>query len=421
MNQKTVSFETYGCAVNKADTEYMAGLLKDSGYGIVDNGYIRVVNTCTVKTPTERKILKRLRELEEEKRRVVVSGCMPSAQPEITEEFRDFSFIGVNIRDIVEAVDETRRGLRFIRISGQGNILGLPKRRLNKLVEIIPIASGCAGDCSYCITRKARGSLQSRPMEDILERVENSLRAGVRELWITAQDTGAYGLDSGFSLPELLNEITKIKGTYRIRVGMMNPQHAIKMLDDLVECYRSGKIYGFLHLPVQSGDNGVLKAMNRRYRVDEFREVVERFREEVNDLSLSTDVILGFPGEDDKAFQNTVDLIEEVKPEVLNISRFWLRPGTRAEEMKQHPTRITKDRSRVISRIFREYALEKNRELIGWEGRVLVSEKGRYNSLVGRNQSYKPVILKTSRDVLGKFVNVRVDDATFYDLRGVLV
>ncbi len=421
MSQKTISFETYGCAVNKADTEYMTGLLEKSGYAITDDAEVTVVNTCTVKTPTEKKILERLRELEREKRKVVVSGCMPSAQPEVTEEFREFSFIGVNVRDIVEAVDETRKGQRFIRISRQGNILGLPKRRWNRLVEIIPIASGCAGDCSYCITRKARGGLQSRPLRDILWRVRESLREGVRELWITAQDTGAYGLDSGSSLPELLNEITKIKGAYRIRVGMMNPQHAREMLDDLVECYQSDKIYRFLHLPVQSGDNTVLKAMNRRYRVSDFKAVVERFREEINDLTVSTDVILGFPGEDDKAFQNTVDLIREVKPEVLHISRFWLRPGTQAEGMKQHPTRITKDRSRVMSEIFKEYALEKNRAWIGWRGRILVSGKGRYGSLVGRNQSYKPVILETTRDALGEFVDVRIRDATFYDLRGVVV
>jgi len=421
MNQKTVSFETYGCAVNKADTEYMAGLCEKSGYSVVDCGDVLVVNTCTVKTPTDRKILKRLRKLKEEGRKVVVAGCMPSAQPEITENFGGFSFIGVNVGDVVEAVDETLRGRRFIRIGEQGNILGLPKRRLNKLVEIIPIASGCAGDCSYCITKRARRALISRPIQDILDVVEKSLVEGVRELWITAQDTGAYGLDRGSCLPELLDEITKFKGDYRVRVGMMNPQHAIKFLDELVECYRSDRLYKFIHLPLQSGDNGILKAMNRRYGVDEFRRVVEGFRKEFNEMSLSTDVILGFPGEDDKAFRNTVDLIKEVKPEILNISRFWLRPKTRAQELKQHPTRITKDRSRVMDQIFRKYALEKNRRWIGWEGRVLVSEEGRYGSVVGRNQSYKSVILDTGLDVLGRFVDVRITDATFYDLRGVVV
>jgi len=423
MKTKRVSIETYGCAMNKADSEYMAGLLMESGFDLCstsDNPDIIIVNTCTVKTPTERKILKRLGVLDEERRKVVVTGCMPSAQPNISNVFKRFSFIGTNIEDIVEAVEKTDNGKRFVRISNGVRRIGLPKIRENRLIEIIPIASGCIGKCSYCIVKKARGSLKSYPMKDILESVKEAVSDGVREIWLTAQDTGAYGMDikNKKGLPKLIKEICRIDGEFMIRVGMMGPNHAIKMLDDLIGIYKNEKIYKFLHIPVQSGDDKVLKDMNRQYRIKDFIEVVSRFREEIPKITISTDVIVGFPTEDEKAFMNTVNMIKEIKPEVLNISRFWLRPGTGAEEMRQLPTRITKDRSRIVNKIFIEYAKEKNREWIGWEGKALISEIGKDNSFIGRNFAYKPIIIKTNKNVFGRFVNVKVDDATFYDLRG---
>jgi len=423
MKTKRVSIETYGCAMNKADSEYMAGLLMESGFDLCstsDNPDIIIVNTCTVKTPTERKILKRLGVLDEERRKVVVTGCMPSVQPNISNVFKRFSFIGTNIEDIVEAVEKTDNGKRFVRISNGVRRIGLPKIRENRLIEIIPIASGCIGKCSYCIVKKARGSLKSYPMKDILESVKEAVSDGVREIWLTAQDTGAYGMDikNKKGLPKLIKEIYRIDGEFMIRVGMMGPNHAIKMLDDLIGIYKNEKIYKFLHIPVQSGDDKVLKDMNRQYRIKDFIEVVSRFREEIPKITISTDVIVGFPTEDEKAFMNTVNMIKEIKPEVLNISRFWLRPGTEAEEMRQLPTRITKDRSRIVNKIFIEYAKEKNREWIGWEGKALISEIGKDNSFIGRNFAYKPIIIKTNKNIFGRFVNVKVDDATFYDLRG---
>ncbi len=415
---QTFTIETYGCAVNKADSEYMAGLLEEAGLISCKDGDVLIVNTCTVKTPTERKILKRLQGLEKEKRKVVVAGCLPSAQPDVADLLKSFSFIGTNIKDVVEAVEVTVRGERFVKIADGECSIDYPKKRMNNLIEIIPVASGCVGECSYCITRKARGVLKSNPIDKILGRVEKAVSGGAREIWLTSQDNGAYGLDSGETLPELLNEVCRVDGEFKIRVGMMNPDHVVDMLDALIESFRREKIYGFLHIPVQSGDDRVLRDMNRNYSVKDFIGVVSRFRKNIPRITLSTDVILGFPSEDDDAFRNTVELVEKIKPEVLNISRFWLRPGTAAGEFRQLPTRITKDRSRIIDGIFRDYALEKNREWIGWEGRVLVTEKGRGDSFVGRNFAYKPVILNSDDNILGGFVDVKIIDATFIDLRG---
>jgi threonylcarbamoyladenosine tRNA methylthiotransferase CDKAL1 len=413
-----IRIETYGCTMNKADSEAMAGLLSEKGFKLGDDG-ILIVNTCTVKTPTERKILRRLEGLRDGK--VIVTGCLPSADPSIAERFPEFSFLGMNVEDIVEAVKAVEKGNRFVGIREGKCRLELPRKRENPVVEIIPIAQGCVGDCSFCITRMARGCLVSYPSELILKNIEKALSEGVREIWLTAQDTGAYGIDIGENLPALLNEICMLDGKFKIRVGMMNPSHALRILDELILAYGNDRIYKFLHLPVQSGDDGVLKEMNRRYMVSSFRKIVSEFRRNFPGITISTDVIAGFPTEDERAFEKTVNLIREVKPEVLNISRFWTRPGTKAGRLKALPGRVTKGRSRIINDLFMKIGAEKNREWLGWEGEALVSETGKGGSFCARNFAYKPIILFSGGNPLGKFVRVRITDATYYDLRGEVV
>lgn len=405
--------------MNKADSEIMAGLLVEKGFDLGRENYdILIVNTCTVKTPTERKILKRLEKLENSQKKVIVTGCLPAADPKVVDIFPRFSFIGTNIEEIVNVVNETIKGKRIVKIEENGCRLNLPKIRENSFIEIIPISQGCLGNCSYCITKEARGKLKSYTEDIILKDIENVVNEGVKEIWLTAQDTGAYGLDLGENLPKLLHDATSISGKFMIRVGMMNPDHALKFLKELINVYKNEKIYKFLHVPVQSADNKVLKDMNRRYRVEDFKKIVNEFRKNISQITISTDIIAGFPTEDEDAFQNSLNLIKEVKPEVLNISRFWARPGTNAIEIKSLPGRITKKRSRELSNIFKDIALEKNRDWIGWSGKALVSERGKGESFVARNFAYRPIILKSEKNLLGKFLDVRITDATYYDLRG---
>ncbi len=411
-----VEIETYGCATNQADSEFMAGLLEEKGYAIGKDGDILVINTCTVKTPTERKIIKRLKKLRNSNRRVIVTGCLPRAQPEIVDEFPEFSFLGTNIGDIPEAVEKER----FVRISDGGCRFKFPRKRNNPVVGIIPIAQGCVGNCSYCIVRRARGRLHSYRPELILADVRKAISEGVREFWFTAQDTGAYGKDTGTSLPELLGRVSKIEGEFMVRVGMMNPDHVLEFLDELIAAYRTEKIYKFLHIPLQSGDDRVLRDMNRHYTAGDFKTIIKEFRSAFPGITISTDVILGFPTESEEAFKNTLSLLKETEPEVLNISRFWLRPGTDAERLKQLPTRISKDRSRLVNSVFKEYALRKNQKWIGWEGRVLVSKISR-GGYTARNSAYKPIVIHSERRLRGEFIWVRITDATYYNLMGEVI
>lgn len=402
---------TFGCAVSQAESEIIIGLLTESGLMEAD---VVVVNTCTVKSPTETKILRLLRKLEAEGRRVVVAGCMPPAWPGLVDEFPGFSFIGVNTSDITDAVKAASEGGRLVKVGDPGDKTLLPRKRMNPAVGIVPIAEGCLGGCTYCQTRLARGHLRSYTPRRIVRQVEEMLSSGVKEVWLTGQDTGAYGLDMKTKLPSLLDALSDIEGDFMIRVGMMNPNHAAGMLDELLESFKNGKVYRFLHLPVQSGDDQVLRDMNRTYTADDFRLVAAAFRG--LDATLSTDVIVGYPTESDRAFENTVDLIEEVKPDILNSTRYWPRPGTAAAALKQLPGSRVKARSRRIADVFKKVGLERNSRWVGWRGRCLLSEANPDGTCTARNRWYKPIVVGGGR--LGEHSDVEVTGHTYYDLRG---
>ena len=407
--------EAFGCSANHADSEMARGLLGEAGHTMVgepEAADATVVLTCTVKTPTERKVLKRIRQLVVLGRPLVVAGCMPKAQRELVAETAPgASMVGPdNLLDIVDAVDATIGGERVEALDGGGlDRTCLPRVRRNPVVHIAPVASGCLGDCSYCIVRRARGSLHSFPAEDIVEDTKRALEEGCREIWVTAEDTAAYR-HGEIGLPRLLGELTRLEGRFYIRVGMMTPNNALPILDDLIEAFGSERVFKFLHVPVQSGNDEVLGRMRRRYSVDDFRGLVRRFREAFPTLTLSTDIICGFPGETEGQFEDSLRLIEEVRPEVLNISRFWPRPGTDAEAMGgQLHGRETKERSRRLSSLWRRQSLEGSRRWMDWKGEILIDEAGRGGSMVGRNHAYKAVVLHEPV-TLGEFVKVRVTD-----------
>jgi MiaB-like tRNA modifying enzyme len=351
---------------------------------------------------------------------VVVAGCLPAACKQIASEFPKFCFIGVNVQDVVQAVEAVERGSKFVLITSPEMKVCKPKNRLNPFVEIVPIAEGCLGNCSYCITKAARGRLKSFAGEKIVSHVKSALSEGVKEIWLTAQDTGAYGLDIKVSLPELLGEIVKIPGDFKVRVGMMNPNHILKFTEDLLAVFASEKIYKFLHLPVQSGSNRILKDMGRKYAAEDFREIACKFRKKLG-TTLSTDIIVGYPTETEEEFKQTLQLIEETQPDIVNISRFWPRPGTKAACLKQHPGWLTKKRSRQANEVFKKIGLMQNKKWVGWRGNALVSEKNKDGSYTARNQEYKPIIVKSNKNLMGKTIKVVVKKATYYDLRGELV
>ncbi|PIX32186.1 threonylcarbamoyladenosine tRNA methylthiotransferase, partial [Candidatus Bathyarchaeota archaeon CG_4_8_14_3_um_filter_42_8] len=229
--------------------------------------------------------------------------------------------------------------------------------------------------------------------------------------WITSQDTACYGRDRGMNLAELLNALCDVEGSFRVRVGMMTPNMVMDILGDLIQVFKNEKIFKFIHLPVQSGDDQILERMRRFYSVEGFKRIVNAFRASFPEMTLATDVICGFPGEDEEAFEKTLQLIGEVKPDIVNVSKFFARPRTAAAEMQEDfvPFQEIKRRSSFVARLAREVAFEKNQRWVGWTGEIFVDEVGKISgSWVGRNFAYKPITIRDAADLLGKTLRVKV-------------
>jgi MiaB/RimO family radical SAM methylthiotransferase len=231
-------------------------------------------------------------------------------------------------------------------------------------------------------------------------------------------------MDRGSNLAELLNSLCDIEGSFKIRVGMMTPDNASSILEELLHAFQDEKVFKFLHLPVQSGDDEVLKKMNRPYSIKDFERVTNAFRKKFPDLTLATDVICGFPGESEEAFARTLELLEEARLSIVNVSKFFARPKTAAAEMQKDFLSLSKinERSNRASELARRLSLESNRHWVGWAGEILVDEIGKVpGSWVGRNFAYKPVVVRSVSSPLGKSLRVRVVAAFATYLKGEVI
>ena len=342
-----IYIETYGCTANKADETLIIGILKKNSYEIVKNennaDYV-IILTCTVIDTTQQRMLSRIKHFDKLSKKIIIAGCMASVQGEIVKKINPKikllpPYFSHHIIDLLEEkkVDFSEKNKTEF------------TKYYQDIFAPIAISEGCLFSCSYCITSKARGKLKSFPINEIKKDIESALNQGCREIQITAQDTASYGFDKKENLANLLTEISKIDSEFKIRVGMMNPFTLLKNIDLIIKAFEKEKIYKFLHIPVQSGNNKILKDMKRKYSVEDFYLIINKFKEKFPDITIATDVIVGFPGETDLQFKDTIDLLKKVKPDITNITRFSARPFTQAKTMKRRlKTEIVKERSKIL-------------------------------------------------------------------------
>ncbi len=413
-----VFVETHGCAANQALGEYLEGLLEEAGLRLVDNAEdadVIVLNTCTVKAQTERRMLRRIRELSHySDSRLVVAGCMPTVQADLVRRVapRAFTFGTYQYHQIPAFITGRPVGQRDWTIPLE------PVRPHRKGIRIIPISTGCNGSCTYCIVRLIKGRLRSYPADQIVRLVDRARRMGFHEIWLTAQDLSAYGLDGGPRLPELLSLVLREAGNMKIRLGMMNPKTLEPILEDLVSAYQDWRIYRFAHIPVQSGSDHVLADMHRGYSAGEWLGIVERLRHLDRRFVISTDVIVGYPSEREEDLDETVSLIRKARCDIVNISRYEHRPGTPASKLRELPGSVVKKRSRLVSQVVRETMLDANEQWIGWTGEARVSEEAPRGGYLARNPYYKPVVIRDSC-IIGEDIDVKIISATQTSLLGV--
>lgn len=410
---KKFYLETYGCKLNHSDSDLIRGILSKDYEEVSssDEADFIIINSCGVVERTERKIVRRIKSLSG--KRIVLAGCLPIINPELVNEIADGAIGPKNILSIKDVVEDILKGERIFRIDDKkidkAKYYNLKKRSSNKISAIVPIAEGCLGDCSFCVSKYARGPLKSFTMENILREIELLVNSGYKEIQLTSQDAVIYGLDNGeFLLPELLDKISEIKGDFRVRIGMMNPAFVDKIYKELISSFKSEKIYKFLHIPLQSGDDNILKQMNRRYSSEDFIKIVHNFKSNFEDVLIATDVIVGYPGETDESFEKTLKIIEEVRPSIIHIFRFSQRPFSKAQKLKDFPDKVKKERSRKLTELSRKINLEDNKKFLEKEFKVFISEQGKNNTVIARLPSFRAVILKKGE--LGTFQKIKVTD-----------
>ncbi len=413
---------TYGCSNNKAESQIMTCLLRKEGNRLVDNiedADAIVLNTCSVKSTTEQKILHNISSIHEKnpEKHIVIAGCMPEAEYDKVKRMAPYaSMLSTHHIDKINEAVKTRK-----EFMGKARLqkVTLPKAS-GEYPSIIPISSGCLSACSFCSTKLAKGNLISYHSAQISMEIARAKEGGQKEFWLTSQDCGCYGFDNNTTMSELINKITTcVRGQYFLRIGMMNPQHTRKILKELIDAYKNNHVFKFLHLPVQSGSQKILDDMRRGHKIDDFFKIVEQFRKEMPDITIWTDIIVGFPGETEDDFTESMKLLRNIRPDFTNISSYSVRPNTKAAQLKQIPTHVKKARTRKMSELARSISLERNQRWIGRTCAVIIDEynkeKGNY---IGRNSAYKPVAIK-GKHKMGEVIPVKIVDATSTCLIGV--
>jgi threonylcarbamoyladenosine tRNA methylthiotransferase CDKAL1 len=413
-----VYIETFGCTFNQADSQIMAGLLHENHAKIVsslEEADLVILNTCYVKHPTEQKVITRIQRIQKDfpDKKLIIGGCMVEIDPDkLARIAPDAGWIGPHqLQKTPDVVKSSLNGKNIREVGfSRDNKVGLPKMRFNKLIHIIQICEGCLGQCTYCCTRFARGSLQSYPIEMIKDEARQAVKEGCVEIQLTAQDTAAFGKDTGEKLSDLIKEIASLEGKFRIRVGMMHPNNMMGDVPGLVEAFKSEKVYKFLHIPIQSGNDDVLEHMRRGHTVEDFKEIVRIFKYEIPEISIATDIIVAYPTEDENAFQDTCNLLKEITPDFIHLSKYKPRHRAESSSLGELDHKIVKTRSKTIDQIKSEITELDNLKLIGTHQEVLIVEKGSKGGLIARTNSYKPVIVPDGE--IGTFVEVEIMDAT---------
>ena len=381
-----VLVESYGCTLNRGEGDEFTQAAQALGHTITDNeedAEAAVLFTCGVIETTERRMLKRIEELKGVER-FLICGCLGNISPE------KILSLAPNAK-LVQPTDHIT-ALSMLDGGAHSPHTEPPKQ---SPIGILPIASGCLGDCAYCVTRVARRDLRSRSVNDIVDRAKHLIGRGAVELQVCAQDTIIYGRDIGSDLDTLVTSLAKLDGDFMMRVGMMNPRYAVHDIDEILRTYSHAKVFRFLHLPVQSGCDAVLERMGRGYAVDDFITVIGAFRKTFPRSTISTDIIVGFPGETDGEFEDTVDLIKETRPDIVNVTRFSARPNTPAAKMGgQVVSRIAKERSRRLTDLRFEILSSKFEDRIGMIVEALATEHRKPGTTLLRTGEYWPIMVK---------------------------
>lgn len=428
--------ETYGCQQNEADSERIRGVLSESGYSITDTAEgadVVVMNTCAIREHAEQRVFGNLGALTHTKRRhsaqkIFLCGCMAGQEHVVHRIKHSYPHVdGVfsthhlwQFPELLHRVLTTRKRTYFVEDEAGSIAEGLPQMRDNTLKAWVSIMYGCNNFCTYCIVPYVRGRERSRKPEDILAECRALIENGTKEITLLGQNVNSYGkdLNCGIDFSDLLMQIAKIPGDFLIRFMTSHPRDAGKKLFDTMAS--SPKIAKQLHLPFQSGSSRVLKAMNRHYNREKYLELIHYAKSVMPDLVLTSDVIVGFPGETETEFEETISLIQEVRYDSLFTFIFSPRAGTPAAKMDDPTPKEEKNRRfDRLCQVQNTISEEIHNSYIGKTMRCLIDGKDK-ELLTARTEGGRLVRLPGDGALIGSFVNVTITGATTWSLTGLL-
>jgi tRNA-2-methylthio-N6-dimethylallyladenosine synthase len=446
-----VFIKTYGCQMNERDSEAVAAMLRQRGYVMVpreQEADVILLNTCSIRDQAEQKAIGKAHQIIHLKEKnphllVGIMGCMAQNRgKDLLDRLPDLDLL-VGTQKFHHVPDHLDHIITTLKAQGprpstvvdldaeegsQNTIRLHPEMLERKVTAYVSIMQGCNMRCAYCIVPTTRGAERCRPIEDIVEEVEGLVAKGVKEVTLLGQIVNSYGrreipfLDGKSPFVQLLEAVHAIEGVERIR---FTSPHPVGFKQDLIEAFgRLPKLGSYVHLPLQSGSDPILKAMNRPYTVEQFRKIVHALRQQLPDLCLSTDIIVGFPGETDEDFEATRQVFEEMDFDSGFIFKYSVRPGTPAEALGDPiPPEVKEARNQILLQILEKQALRRNEGLVGTIQTVLVEEPARKGEglFMGRTFGGRRVLFPGSERLVGESVSVKILEAHLGHVKGELV
>ena len=436
---------TMGCQLNENDSEKICGMVEKMGYTKTDNllsADLVIYNTCCVRENAEEKLFGKLGEVKKLKEAkgtiIAIGGCMMQEKhivDKIKKSYKYDVIFGTHTlhkfpKDLYNAIMESKKVTDILDIDGE-IIEGLPIKREDNIRASVTIMNGCNNFCTYCIVPYVRGRERSRSPEDILKEVESLAKAGYKEITLLGQNVNSYmrverekGLAESKidSFAKLLREVSKIDGIEKIRFTSPHPKD---FTDDVIDAIKDlDKVSKLVHLPLQSGSTSVLKAMNRVYTKEQYLNLVQKMKDKIPGVKFSTDIIVGFPGETEEDFEDTLDVVRKVKFEQIFMFIYSRRVGTPADKMEnQIPEEIKHKRFDRLKALYEAQLVENNKEYINTIQNLLVEGYSKTNSefLTGRTDTNKVVIFEGDSSLIGKFVPVKIVSEHMWYLKGEIL
>lgn len=436
---------TMGCQLNENDSEKISGMIEQMGYTLSDDimdSNLVIYNTCCVRENAEEKLFGKLGEVKKLKEArgtiIAIGGCMMQEKhivDKIKKSYKYDIIFGTHTlqnfpKDLYNTIIENKKITDILDIDGE-IIEGLPIKRNDSIRASVTIMNGCNNFCTYCIVPYVRGRERSRDPEDIIQEVKSLAAKGYKEITLLGQNVNSYmrvEREKGIcntqinSFAKLLRAVNEINGIEKIRFISPHPKD---FTDDVIEAIRDcKKISKFIHLPLQSGNTRVLKAMNRVYTKDEYLKLVDKMKNMIPEVKFSTDIIVGFPGENDEEFEDTLDVVNKVKFEQIFMFIYSRRVGTPADKMvEQVPENIKHVRFDKLKQLYEELVVENNKEYINTVQKILVEgySKTNLNLLTGRTDTNKVVVFEGNSDLIGKVKDIEILSEHKWYLKGKLI